>query len=227
MGATNSVGHVQAKLSEIFGAFIPRVTLPFIDDLPMRGGRYDTRDEYEVTPGVQKFVHDHAQDVAAILRRAIKAWVTFSVELRAARDRGGRVRMQRGGASAGTVEGRGHRPDGAVRVGEQGTSTLGHGRVLPDVYSPLHQCRRAVVWLALKGGGLSVDREVRCGAGWALPLGTSVRNVDIDNIRTRAEDEIKPGASAPAAELRSGRGSNRSDGRCEPEGGRMGPEPGR
>ncbi|KAG5456227.1 MAG: hypothetical protein BJ554DRAFT_4085, partial [Olpidium bornovanus] len=70
--------HVQAGLSEIFGAFIPRVTLPFIDNLPMRGVHYDARNESEVTPGVQKFMHDHAQDVTAILRRLIKARVTFS-----------------------------------------------------------------------------------------------------------------------------------------------------
>ncbi|KAG5462493.1 MAG: hypothetical protein BJ554DRAFT_4913 [Olpidium bornovanus] len=78
MGATNSVGHVQAELSEIFGAFIPRVTLPFIDDLSMRGARYDTRDKSEVSRGVRRFVHDHALDVAAILRRAIEVGVTFS-----------------------------------------------------------------------------------------------------------------------------------------------------
>lgn len=77
-GGTNSVGHVVHGVNEVFREFIPNITLPFIDDMPIRGSGQEERDAREESPGVRRFVADHARDVDRILSRAEEVGLTFS-----------------------------------------------------------------------------------------------------------------------------------------------------
>jgi len=63
---------------------IPRYTLPYIDDVPIRGleTRYELPDgsveTLEQNPGIRKFVFEHLETVNRILQRIKYARGTFS-----------------------------------------------------------------------------------------------------------------------------------------------------
>jgi len=84
MGWTNSVPIFHNDVTYILRDEIPKYTLPYIDDVPIRGskaryellgGRVETLDQ---NPRVRKFVFEHLENVNRILQRMKHAGETFS-----------------------------------------------------------------------------------------------------------------------------------------------------
>ena len=84
MGWTNSVPIFHDDVTEILKPEIPEYTIPYIDDVPVRGpaGRYETTPgHYETIPensGIRRFVWEHMQNVNRILQRMKYCGGTFS-----------------------------------------------------------------------------------------------------------------------------------------------------
>lgn len=79
MGYTNSVQIMQGDVSHILQDEIPHITIPFIDDVPVKGPptRYETSDGgYETIPensGIRRFIWEHLYNVNRVLQR-VKAY---------------------------------------------------------------------------------------------------------------------------------------------------------
>ena len=65
-GATNSVAQFVRIVSKILQDHIPRVCLPFLDDIGVKGPRTRYDDE-EVEPGLRRFVVEHLQNLNLVL----------------------------------------------------------------------------------------------------------------------------------------------------------------
>lgn len=83
MGWTNSVPIFHDDVTEILKPEIPDYTIPYIDDVPIRGPatRYETGDGYETiaeNSNIRKFVWEHLQNVNRILQRMKYCGGTFS-----------------------------------------------------------------------------------------------------------------------------------------------------
>ena len=84
MGWTNSVPIFHEDVTYILQQEIPARTIPYIDDVPIRGppSRYETADGgYETipeNPGIRKFVKEHFESVACVVQRMRYAGGTFS-----------------------------------------------------------------------------------------------------------------------------------------------------
>ena len=63
-GATNSVAHMQNAMNQILNEFVPEKTIPFLDDIPMKGCREEDKDEAVDVEGCRDFVKRHIEDVA-------------------------------------------------------------------------------------------------------------------------------------------------------------------
>ncbi|KAL3684474.1 hypothetical protein R1sor_002496 [Riccia sorocarpa] len=68
-GATNSVAHMQNAMHKVLREFVPEITIPFLDDIPMKGCATEEKDETLDATGCRKFVSDHIRDVGKILNR--------------------------------------------------------------------------------------------------------------------------------------------------------------
>lgn len=84
MGYTNSQQVQHGDLTFILQDEIPHVTMPFVDDVPVRGpesryelegGGYETIPE---NPGIRRFVWEHMNDVLRVVWKVGKAGGTFS-----------------------------------------------------------------------------------------------------------------------------------------------------
>ncbi|KAJ2934659.1 hypothetical protein H1R20_g2456, partial [Candolleomyces eurysporus] len=84
MGYTNSQQVQHGDLTFLLQDEIPHVTLPFVDDVPVKGpptryelpgGGYETIPE---NPGIRRFVWEHMNDVLRVVWRIHKAGGTFS-----------------------------------------------------------------------------------------------------------------------------------------------------
>lgn len=84
MGWTNSVPIFHEDVTYILAKEIPDYTIPYIDDVPVRGpvSRYEiTPGNYETIPentGIRRFVWEHMQNVNRILQRIKYSGGTFS-----------------------------------------------------------------------------------------------------------------------------------------------------
>lgn len=84
MGYTNSMQIMQGDVTHIFEQEIPEHTVPFIDDVPVKGPltRYETSEgDYErlqENPGIRKFVWEHLNNMNRIIHRMKCAGGTFS-----------------------------------------------------------------------------------------------------------------------------------------------------
>jgi len=84
MGWTNSVPIFHDDVTYILCDEIPRYTLPYIDDMPIRGPttRYEKSDStlevLEKNPGIRQFIFEHMGNVNQILQRIKYAGGTFS-----------------------------------------------------------------------------------------------------------------------------------------------------
>ncbi|KAL3681576.1 hypothetical protein R1sor_024532 [Riccia sorocarpa] len=77
-GATNSVAHMQNAMHKVLRDFVPDVTIPFVDDIPIKGCAIDDRDDIVVSGGCRRFVLDHIRDVEQILARLEEVHLTLS-----------------------------------------------------------------------------------------------------------------------------------------------------
>lgn len=84
MGWTNSVPIFHDDVTYILKDEIPHVTIPYIDDVPIRGpatryelpgGRYETIEE---NPGIRRFVWEHLQNCNRVLQRLKYSGATVS-----------------------------------------------------------------------------------------------------------------------------------------------------
>ncbi|KAL3680762.1 hypothetical protein R1sor_023718 [Riccia sorocarpa] len=79
-GATNSVAHMQNAMHKVLREFVPEITIPFLDDIPMKGCATEEKDETVDATGCRKFVNDHIRDVGKILNRLREVHLTLSGE---------------------------------------------------------------------------------------------------------------------------------------------------
>ena len=59
-GWTNSVANFMRVIAKVHWRQIPRFVRPFIDDVGIKGPKARYNDE-EISPGVRRFVYEHAQ----------------------------------------------------------------------------------------------------------------------------------------------------------------------
>lgn len=84
MGYTNSVQIFHGDTTFLLQDEIPHVTVPFLDDIPVKGpaSRYQDKDgQYETIPenkGIRRFVWEHLQNVNRVIQRVKHAGGTFS-----------------------------------------------------------------------------------------------------------------------------------------------------
>ena len=84
MGYTNSMQIFHGDTTFLLQEEIPHVTVPFIDDIPVKGPmtRYQKEDgSYETipdNPGIRRFVWEHLQNVNRVIQRIKHAGGTFS-----------------------------------------------------------------------------------------------------------------------------------------------------
>lgn len=67
-------------MNHVLHDFIPHITMPFFDDIPMRGVPFVERDESFQDNGMRKFVFDHMCDVEKVLQRIVDIGLTFSAQ---------------------------------------------------------------------------------------------------------------------------------------------------
>jgi transposase InsO family protein len=79
-GATNSVAHMVNAMNKVLKDCIPNITMPFLDDIPIKGCSNEEKDESKGKEGCRKFVADHMKDCEKVLQRLEDANLTFSGE---------------------------------------------------------------------------------------------------------------------------------------------------
>jgi hypothetical protein len=79
-GATNSVAHMQSALNQILRDFVPEKTIPFVDDIPIKGCKEGAKDLTLDADGCRVFVKNHITDVNRILERLEKVDLTLSID---------------------------------------------------------------------------------------------------------------------------------------------------
>jgi hypothetical protein len=79
-GATNSVAHMQNAMNQILKDFVPEKTIPFVDDIPIKGCKEEIKDTTIDDGGCRVFVRDHIKDVEKILNRLEEVDLTLSIE---------------------------------------------------------------------------------------------------------------------------------------------------
>ena len=77
-GATNSVAHMMNAMNKVLRDFIPAKTMPFLDDVPIKGCAEEEKDETVDSTGCRKFVADHIVDCDKILTRLEEVHLTLS-----------------------------------------------------------------------------------------------------------------------------------------------------
>ena len=79
-GATNSVAHMQNAMNQILRDFVPEKTIPFVDDIPIKGCKEGIGDLTVDDDGCRAFVKNHIEDVEKILKRLGEADLTLSID---------------------------------------------------------------------------------------------------------------------------------------------------
>jgi hypothetical protein len=79
-GATNSVAHMQNAMNQILREFVPEKTIPFVDDVPMKGCKEEVKDSTLDESGCRRFVVEHIKDVEKILVKMEDVGLTLSVD---------------------------------------------------------------------------------------------------------------------------------------------------
>jgi hypothetical protein len=79
-GATNSVAHMVNAMNKVLKSCIPEITMPFLDDIPIKGCPVEVKDESKNEDGCRKFVADHIADCKKVLQGLEDANLTFSGE---------------------------------------------------------------------------------------------------------------------------------------------------
>jgi hypothetical protein len=79
-GATNSVAHMQSAMNQILRDFVPEKTIPFVDDIPIKGCQEGAKDLTLDADGCRVFVKNHITDVNRILERLEEVDLTLSID---------------------------------------------------------------------------------------------------------------------------------------------------
>ena len=79
-GGMNSVAHLVNAMNKVLSNCIPDITMPFLDDVPIKGCPVEEREETIGPDGCRKFVATHVDDCEKVLQRLEGARLTFSGE---------------------------------------------------------------------------------------------------------------------------------------------------
>ena len=79
-GATNSVAHMQSAMNQILRDFVPEKTIPFVDDIPIKGCEEKHKDLMIQDDGCRTYVNNHIEDVSKILTRLEEVNLTLSID---------------------------------------------------------------------------------------------------------------------------------------------------
>jgi hypothetical protein len=80
-GATNFVVHMMNAMNKVLHDCIPKIiTMPFLDDIPIKGYAEEKKNEIMDHSGCQKFVKDHIIDCERVLQSLEQAHLTLSGE---------------------------------------------------------------------------------------------------------------------------------------------------
>ena len=79
-GATKSVAHMMNVMNKVLRDCISEITMPFLDDIPMKGCVVEEKDETMDDRGFRKFVVDHIHDCEKVLRNLEDVHLTLSEE---------------------------------------------------------------------------------------------------------------------------------------------------
>ncbi|KAL3687049.1 hypothetical protein R1sor_013358 [Riccia sorocarpa] len=77
-GATNSVAHMMNGMNKVLRDFIPEKTMPFLDDVPIKGCREEEKDEILDSRGCRRYVSEHIEDCEKVLKRLEEVNLTLS-----------------------------------------------------------------------------------------------------------------------------------------------------
>ncbi|KAL3697011.1 hypothetical protein R1sor_011087 [Riccia sorocarpa] len=77
-GATNSVAHMMNGMNKVLRDFIPEKTMPFLDDVPIKGCREEEKDEILDSRGCRRYISEHIEDYERILKRLEEVNLTLS-----------------------------------------------------------------------------------------------------------------------------------------------------
>ena len=67
-------------MNKVLRDCIPDITMPFLDDIPIKGCPVEDKDETIEPDGCRKFVADHVDDCEKVMQRLEGARLTFSGE---------------------------------------------------------------------------------------------------------------------------------------------------
>ena len=76
-GGTNSVAHMVNAMNKVLRDCIPDITMPFLDDIPIKGCPVEDKDESVRRDGCRRFVADHIHDCEKVLQRLESTRLTF------------------------------------------------------------------------------------------------------------------------------------------------------
>jgi hypothetical protein len=79
-GGTNSVAHMVNAMNKVLRDCIPDVTMPVLDDIPIKGCPVEKKDETIGPDGCRKFMATHIDEYEKVLRKLEDARLTFSGE---------------------------------------------------------------------------------------------------------------------------------------------------
>jgi hypothetical protein len=76
-GGTNSVAHMVNAMKKVLRDCIPDITMPFLDDIPIKGCPVDEKYDTIGPDGCRKFVKAHIDDYEKVLQRLENTRLTF------------------------------------------------------------------------------------------------------------------------------------------------------
>ena len=79
-GATNLVAHMQSTMNQILKDFVREKTIPFVDDIPIKGCLERAKDLIMADDGCRVFVKIHITDVERILKRLEEVDLTLFID---------------------------------------------------------------------------------------------------------------------------------------------------
>ena len=74
------MAHMVNAMNKVLRYCISYITMPFLDDIPIKGCPLEDKDETIGPDGCRKFVSDHIDDCEKVLQRLESARLTFSGE---------------------------------------------------------------------------------------------------------------------------------------------------
>ena len=74
------MAHMENVMSKVLRDYIPYITMPFLDDILIKGCHVEAKDETVGPNECQRFVTDHIRDCKKVLKRLEGAQFTFSGE---------------------------------------------------------------------------------------------------------------------------------------------------